>query len=535
MNIVIHSKNIHIMAEPTWTAAQELSQIRAAFSARELVTCSPQIVQCALAFSAHRRAMARFHLKAGYPREKHAIVELDAPNLAPGVRKKLARACERRVETCARSGDMQVLGALLHLKEILGTNKLLVCVDEARRQYKELFAAVPPSSSPSVLAMAVAEASAPSASAEASAASGGGEAKESRGASHSARCVDFQLREKTGLVRLVLESVDRPYGLTLDIKVDDNYPVSAPSIALRKSTFPASVTRIFQAQVEEIARRCALGLTPDQALAGSNGIKRPPASKHGTNNNGGRAAGGRLTVDKLSQLKGDVRVLKKMGELSSRTKLSKNKVNQYTQQGDKRSLKSGRAAARNARRELKGLVKSEAAKEEAWAKEEARLDDIESGALDLNAGDGRCPTRSVGVVIRFVVESFVGRVPHELCQGCGKSAIPMDREAAQGMFKKGSKSRTHRLYCGHWWHNKCLEKVLTKPPFGMQGCPGCAARGMEGVRIWHHDWSRNIKKHEKAWAAKQAREREIQEVADAFGMAFEASGSDSDEADGSDD
>ena len=498
------------MAEIAWTLSDELSRVKEAFSNRELQTCSKSIVQCTLTKSAYRRATARFHIMDGYP-GKLAIVQLEAPLLAPGVLKKLTKACETRVSMCAASGNMQILGALNHLKEILSENKLLPCVDEARKQYKELFASVP--SSESILSHAASSSSTA--------------AKASGSHTHMARCTDFQLREKSGLVRFVLENADPSYGLTLDLKVDDNYPLSPPKVALRHSTFPTSVTRIFQAQINEIVRRCSLGLTEEQALAGSNGIKRPPSSKEGK----GKGSKGtvRVTVDKLSQLKGDVRVLKKMGELASRSQLSKNKVNQYKQQGDKRSLKEGRAAASRARRELRDIVKAETAKEEAWAKEEARLDDIEAGILDLNAGKGSGPTRSVGVVIRFVVESFVGRMPQEFCQGCNLKVLPADRNKANEVFKEGSKSRVHRLYCGHWWHKKCLEKVLTKPPFGMQGCPGCAANGLENMRIWHHDWSRNIKKHEKAWAAKQAREREIQEVADAFGMAFEPSGSSEDD------
>ena len=509
--------SFRMASTPGWSAPDERARLRETFSERELATCSAGIVQCTLAGSVYRRATARFHLKEGYPATKHAICELDAPLLAPGVRKKLLKACEARVKACAAAGEMQVLGALVHLKEILRTNRLLSCVDEARKQYKDLFSASP--SSPSVLAAAAA----------AAAPSGKGGGLGGAGATPKpVRCTDFQLREKTGLIRLVMECVDRPYAVTLDIKVDDDYPITPPKATLRKSTFPATVTRIFQAQVEEIIRRCSMGFTAERALEGSNGIKRPPPRKDKEKNV--VKGGGRVTVDKLSQLKGDVRVLKKMGELSSRSQMSKNKVNQYTQQGDKRALKNGRAAARDARRELRGLIKSETAKEQAWAKEEALLDDIQSGNLDLNAGNGPRPTRSVGIIIGFVAKSFLGRVPYERCQGCNKSVVPKDQKEAQAVFKKGSKLRVQRLYCGHWWHRKCLEKVLTKPPFGMQGCPGCAAEGVEGVRIWHHDWSRDIKKHEKAWAAKQAREREIQEVADAFGMAFQASDSDDSDA-----
>jgi len=53
--------------------------------------------------------------------------------------------------------------------------------------------------------------------------------------------------------------------------------------------------------------------------------------------------------------------------------------------------------------------------------------------------------------------------------------------------------------------------VLTKPPFGLQGCPTCR------LRVWHHEWERDIKRLERRWAAKQARDRELNEVADSFG------------------
>lgn len=71
---------------------------------------------------------------------------------------------------------------------------------------------------------------------------------------------------------------------------------------------------------------------------------------------------------------------------------------------------------------------------------------------------------------------------------------------------------SHTTLCSsHWWHHNCLNKVLTKPPFGLQGCPKC------GLRIWHHEWERDIKRLERRWAAKQARDRELNEVADSFG------------------
>ena len=95
--------------------------------------------------------------------------------------------------------------------------------------------------------------------------------------------------------------------------------------------------------------------------------------------------------------------------------------------------------------------------------------------------------------------------------------IPEDLNDAKGIFDSKSKQRPRRVYCGHWWHTSCLNQALTLPPFGLQGCPGIGCCGKD-VRIWHHEWSRDIRKHEKAWSAKKAREREIQEVAEIFGF-----------------
>ena len=51
----------------SWTVAEELAKVRETFSAREIVTCSPQIVQCALASSAYRRDGARGSESRAFP------------------------------------------------------------------------------------------------------------------------------------------------------------------------------------------------------------------------------------------------------------------------------------------------------------------------------------------------------------------------------------------------------------------------------------------------------------------------------------
>ena len=67
--------------------------------------------------------------------------------------------------------------------------------------------------------------------------------------------------------------------------------------------------------------------------------------------------------------------------------------------------------------------------------------------------------------------------------------------------------RTLRLYCNHIYHFKCVESYVSTPPFG-KGCLEC------GMRIQHNKLVTDPKVLEQRWVHKQAREREIADVAD---------------------
>jgi hypothetical protein len=219
-----------------------------------------------------------------------------------------------------------------------------------------------------------------------------------------------------------------------------------------------------------------------------------------------------------------------MGELRKESQINKQRANQFKQQRNKRALNESHETARRARRELRNLVKDETKKEDRWQEEEARMNAIEEGVLQLNTSAQKAQ-RSVGIIISFIAEQFVGRIPQEICQGCKASLLPENPSDAKGIFDSKSKQRPQRVYCGHWWHTTCLNSALTLPPFGLQGCPGKGCGS--DVRIWHHEWSRDIRKHEKAWSNKKAREREIQEVAEIFG--FDDDDDDDDDEDDEDD
>jgi hypothetical protein len=70
--------------------------------------------------------------------------------------------------------------------------------------------------------------------------------------------------------------------------------------------------------------------------------------------------------------------------------------------------------------------------------------------------------------------------------------------------KQAKSKRPIRTYCGHWWHYSCLNTYMTEPPFGAS----CPAVNCER-RVYHPNWSDDIRQLERAWAGEQARLREI--------------------------
>ena len=382
----------------TWTRKEELVAIRETLHSKEIQTCNRSSIQVQISASPWRRATLRFHLRDDYPK-RPCILELDAPHFAPKVSAKLMKACEARVIQCVAANEMQVLTTILYLKNIIETNLLLPCVDEVKKETKQA----------------------------------------------GILCKSMTMSEKKGLVRLQLEN--GAYHLTLDIKVSANYPAEEPKIIFRHSTFPKLITSVYHAQTSEIARRLVLGYTEEQAMRASDGLKRPPQQKQVKDS----LSKVRVSNEKLSQLKNDVKVLKKMTKLRKESKMNKQTKHHLEQIKDKRSINQGHEAARRARRELRALVKDETNKEGKWAEEEARLNQIEEGVLQLNAKDSE-PKRCVGIIIRFVTQQFVARVPQETCQGCQEPLLPVNPADATGMFDSKSKQRPRRVYCGHWWH-----------------------------------------------------------------------------------
>ena len=238
-----------------------------------------------------------------------------------------------------------------------------------------------------------------------------------------------------------------------------------------------------------------------------------------------------ITNDLTKQLKNDIKFLKKVSKIVSRTfkwlnlfKESNNKklytiprqvsdLKTVNEDKGKRNqfFEHSKEVRKAARRELRQLKKAEIQKEKQWQEVEAMRQAKEDAELNAKAVNGEGPTNSIGPLIDFVSSHFVLRLPAELCQGCNKRLLPDDPTMAAAIFEADNKKRQGVFGAHIGGIITCLNKVLTKPPFGLQGCPAC------GLRIWHHEWERDIKRLERRWAAKQARERELNEVADSFG------------------
>ena len=304
---------------------------------------------------------------------------------------------------------------------------------------------------------------------------------------------DLKINEKSGHVRM--KFVEGKYSSTLDFMVPDRYPHDPVDLKLIKSTFPRKVVHIYEAQVREIVRKCNIGMSVELAMMASRPEKVPPAAL-------AKKREIKITNESANQLKEDVKFLKTISDIRD-METAKDKRNQF--------LLHDNATRKAARRTLRKLAAKETAKEVAMLAEEEARQEAEDAALISAHEHGNGPTLHVGAIIDFVANHFVCRLPKEMCQGCQKPLMPKDPSEAGNVFSKENKQRARRVYCSHWWHHKCLDRCLTKPPFGTQGCPECR------LRVWHHEWERDITRLEKRWAAKEAVKREMNDVTDSFG------------------
>ena len=294
--------------------------------------------------------------------------------------------------------------------------------------------------------------------------------------------------EKEGILHMRLSKDN--YRQSIKLKIPPMYPEEGVEIEFLKSNFPTDIQWMFKAQAEEIARRCEAGFSPEDAVK-SQGVKLPPGKLE--------KKGPVLTSGTLKNLKHDVNILKQMTDLRVATTA-----------GDKNAyFTETNAKRKEARKELRRLAKAENEKD---MEEEQLIREAEQAEMKalMKAQISDVAQPSLLPVAKYLVENYALSLPVEPCQNCKKPILPSNPDD-ESMKDPKSDKRPMRTFCGHWLHWNCLDEWLTSPPFIRQ-CPVCDRR------IWHPDWPEDHRLAEKAWAKKEEKNREVNDVAQMLGF-----------------
>ncbi|XP_055597182.1 uncharacterized protein LOC129747163 [Uranotaenia lowii] len=132
--------------------------------------------------------------------------------------------------------------------------------------------------------------------------------------------------------------------------------------------------------------------------------------------------------------------------------------------------------------------------------------------------------------LRFIIEVMKG-IPAEKCPICGDLSLAND--ILTNPPTEEDDRFVIRMFCGHIYHQGCLKRFMSEPPFPPGGkiCPALKKhRWSDGIqkigagtakselcqqRVTHDKWGLNdVKSAEAKWAHQQARIRELEEVID---------------------
>lgn len=199
----------------------------------------------------------------------------------------------------------------------------------------------------------------------------------------------------------------------------------------------------------------------------------------------------RVTADHVRSLKHDVEFLKQTSELRELDSAKKKGDNsQYAHSAQER--KAARRALKTMSKASGGRTRPHAAQltcslalglplwvwcafvcvrvQHATADEEARLRaeeerlqaEMEAG-LSFKSSEAQ---PSLAATAQFLIKSFAIGVPASRCQFCEQYVLPEPVSKLQEVLSK-SKHPRHpiRVFCGHWFHYKCLDTLLRSPPF----------------------------------------------------------------------
>lgn len=320
--------------------------------------------------------------------------------------------------------------------------------------------------------------------------------------------------ESKGKIKLKL--CRKKYFYNCSITIDENYPSTVTHedwgksclLNLISTNLPPKLEKMLTSQAHEVIRRMQDGMTAEKALVLSNPIRQPKMDDDDSK----KDIGEKLTKDKLKSLKHDIDTLSTVRDLREK---DASRV-----QGKDHVLKAHAKERKAARRAIHKItdqeLKHDQEMEAKWREEE------EARISGYNFGSDNAPQPSLLSLVIFLQEK-IQNVPDTNCPCCDKLALPADPNKLKFMYmpvsecksdkeKKDRKvartMRPIRVYCGCWYHYKCLDKFITEPPFGAEcPTPGC------GRRVFHPDWPDDMKRLEREWASHQARLREVEDAA----------------------
>ena len=136
--------------------------------------------------------------------------------------------------------------------------------------------------------------------------------------------------------------------------------------------------------------------------------------------------------------------------------------------------------------------------------------------------DGSHPQLSLLPVMKFL-QTTIHALSKEKCPKCNELSFPKDPKDLESMFQatkaspKLKRQRPIRVHCQHWYHHGCMDTLMNEPPFGVEHtCVGVGDMPC-GRPLYHPTWSiEAASERERMYHQKQAREREIADVADFF-------------------
>uniref|UniRef100_A0A182W854 RING-type domain-containing protein n=1 Tax=Anopheles minimus TaxID=112268 RepID=A0A182W854_9DIPT len=163
---------------------------------------------------------------------------------------------------------------------------------------------------------------------------------------------------------------------------------------------------------------------------------------------------------------------------------------------------------------------------------------VEPPLAAINTNASFKPKRSLQICLAFVVTT-VRNILQEKCPICGHRCLP--ENPSDNITRNTDDLFLVRMFCGHIYHQGCLKRFMSEPPFprGGKTCPAqanprhdamtlrsdeqclpmqsasnlrLASDAVCGQRVTHDKWGlNNVKAAETKWAHRQAKIRELEE------------------------